>query len=172
MFLLAQQSAEMHGFLPTRGSWMLDFVFVAMFAIVPVLGWSIWLVKYRRPDQGYKCQWHKRTQLTLAAVLLVAVTAFEIDLNLVTKDWRPLAEPSPYYASGIVSYSLWIHLCFAVPTPLLWIFVIVQALRKFPQPPAACPYSRQHLLWGRVAAFAMLMTAVTGWVFYWLAFVA
>jgi uncharacterized membrane protein YozB (DUF420 family) len=170
--LLAQQGAQtLHGFLPTRGSWMLDFVFVAMFCIIPVLAWSICLVRFRRAEETHKCQWHKRIQLTLAVVLLIAVTAFEVDLNLITKDWRPLAEASPYYASRIVDYSLWIHLSFAVPTPLLWIFVIVQALRRFPNPAAPCEYSSRHKMWGRIAAAAMLMTAITGWIFYWLAFV-
>lgn len=151
---------------------MLDFVFLAMFAIVPVMCWSIYLVKYRAAGQDYKCERHKWVQLTLAAVLVVAVAAFEVDLRLITKDWRSLAESSPYYDSKIVDYSLWIHLCFAVPTPFLWGFVIVQALRKFPRPAAPCEYSQRHMLWGRIAAIAMCMTAATGWVFYWLAFVS
>lgn len=173
MFFLAQiPSDDFHGFLPTRGSVMLDFVFVALFAILPVLAWSIYLVKYRKPDQTYKCEWHKRIQLALAAILLVAVTAFEVDMRFITKDWRSLAEASPFYASKIVDYSLWIHLCFAVPTPLLWLFVIVRALQKFPRPAAPGAYSSRHMMWGRIAAGALLMTAVTGWIFYWLAFVA
>lgn len=167
-----QATTELHGFLPTRGSWMLDFVFVAMFGIIPVMLASIWLVRYRRPHENYKCEWHKWIQIVLAMVLLVAVTAFEVDLQLITKDWRPLAMPSPYYASHIVDYALWIHLCFAVPTPLIWLFVIVQGLRKFPNPAAPGPYSQRHKLWGRIAAIAMTLTAVTGWIFYWLAFVA
>jgi len=51
------------------------------------------------------------------------------------------------------------------------IFVIVQAVRKFPSPPTPNEYSRHHLFWAKLAAFEMLMTAVTGWVFYVLAFV-
>ena len=170
--LLGQQGdTAFHGFLPTRGSFMLDFVFVALFAIIPVMAWSIYLVKFRRPDEPHKCEWHKRIQLTLAIVLLVAVVAFEVDLRLMTEDWRKLPQASPHYSSGVVDNALWIHLAFAVPTPLLWIFVIVQALRRFPKPANACEYSSRHIIWGRVAAAAMVMTAVTGWVFYWLAFV-
>ncbi len=163
MLLIAQ---TMHGFLPTRATFMLDFVFVAMFAVLPVLAFSIRLVKRRRYEL------HKRIQITLAVVLLVAVTAFEIDLNYITKDWRPLAEPSPYFASGWVDYSLWIHLVFAVPTPLLWTFVIVQALRKFPRPVGPNEYSRRHARWAWLATTWMVLTAVTGWIFYYLAFVA
>ena len=146
---------------------MLDFVFLAMFLILPVMAFSIFLAKYRR-----QFEWHKRIQLVLAAVLFVAVTAFEIDLNFVTKDWRPLAEPSPLYQSNVVDISLWIHLFFAVPTPLLWIFVIVQAVRRFPNPAAPSEYSRTHMFWAWLAAIGMTLTAATGWVFYWLAFVA
>lgn len=164
--LLAQQDSQ-HGFLPTRGSFMLDFVFVAMFAIIAVMGISIYLVKYRQ-----KYQLHKWIQLALGIVLLVAVTAFEIDLHYITKDWEKLAEASPYFAASIVHYSLWVHLCFAVPTPLLWIFVIVQGLRKIPNPAAPGPYSTKHIFWARLAAIGIFMTTATGWVFYWLAFVA
>ena len=163
MLILAQES---HGFLSTRATFMLDFVFVAMFAVLPILAFSIRLVK----RGGY--QWHKRIQITLAIVLLVSVAAFEIDLNFITKDWRPLAKPSPYYDSGLVDKCLWVHLAFAVPTPLLWIFVIVQALRKFPTRPAPNEHSRQHIRWAWLATAGMALTAITGWTFYYLAFVA
>ena len=165
MLVFAQQSTN--GFLPTRGSLMLDVVFLAMFAVLPILAGSIYLVKRRRAFVA-----HKRIQIVLAVVLLVTVTAFEIDLNFVTKDWRPLAEPSRFYDSGWVDYSLWVHLMFAVPTPLIWVFVIVQALRRFPNPPAPIGYSRRHARWGWLATAGMFLTAVTGWLFYWMAFVA
>jgi uncharacterized membrane protein YozB (DUF420 family) len=71
-----------------------------------------------------------------------------------------------------VDYSLWIHLGFAVPTPLLWIFVIVQAWRKFPRPAAPNEYSRRHKRWAWLATGGLAATAVTGWTFYYLAFVA
>ncbi|MGE0756662.1 MAG: DUF420 domain-containing protein [Pirellulaceae bacterium] len=163
--LLAQDTHR--GILPTRATFMLDFVFIAMFAVIPLLAFSIYLVKGAR-----QYTWHKRAQIALAVILLAAVTAFEFDLNFITKDWRPLAEPSPYFATGWVDYSLWIHLAFAVPTPLIWLIVIVQALRRFPHPTGPSAYSRSHARWGWVATVAMTMTAVTGWIFYYLAFVA
>jgi cytochrome b subunit of formate dehydrogenase len=67
---------------------------------------------------------------------------------------------------------LWVHLFFAIPTAVLWIFVIVQALRKFDDPPLPNAYSAQHKFWGWIAAIEMTLTAVTGWAFYYLAFVA
>ena len=45
------------GFLGTRASFMLDVVALAMAVLLPVLGWSIYLVKYRQ-----KYALHKRVQ--------------------------------------------------------------------------------------------------------------
>jgi putative membrane protein len=50
--------------------------------------------------------------------------------------------------------------------------VIIQGLRKFPRPPAPGVHSTSHKFWGWLAAISMSMTAITGWIFYYLAFVA
>ena len=168
--LLAQQYPGIDGFLGSRATLMLDIVFVSMFAIVPLMLWSIHLVK-----RHARYRVHKRMQLTLGATLLVAVSAFEVEQQLIP--WEARAEPSPYFDAVHpwtcpVGISLIIHLFFAVPTVFLWIFVIVQALRKFPRDPLPGQYSKSHIWWARWAAFEMAMTAVTGWAFYYLAFVA
>lgn len=161
IYLLAQ-----NGFLPTRGSFMLDFVVVAMFAVLAIMSISIGLARFR---QQY--QLHKLIQLVLGIVLLVTIVAFEVDLRFITKNWRELAEPSPYLANGWVDRLLWLHLCFAIPTPLLWAWVIVQAMRKFDCPPKPNAYSPRHKLLARIAALLMIATAFTGWAFYAVAFV-
>jgi uncharacterized membrane protein YozB (DUF420 family) len=167
-----------NGFLGTRASIMLDVVFVAMFVVLSVLAVSIYLVRSRRAFQ-----WHKRIQVTLGVVLLVTVVAFEVDMQWLTK-WEVRAAASPYFPDNVdamtasakwgsvVGQSLLVHLTFSVPTFFLWVFVIVQALRHFPNPPEPAPYSRRHKTWGWLAAGGMTMTALTGWVFYYLAFVA
>src|SRR5262245_12010155 len=164
------------GFLGTRGSLMLDVVFLTMFVIAPVLATSVYLVKYRR-----QYTLHKKLQLAMAAVLLVAVLLFVLDIRLNGWEERAAGIPSdsgsPYFdpankwgcPAGI---SLIVHLSFAVPTLVLWIVVVVQALRKFSRPPAPGSHSRWHARWGLLAAGGMVLTAVTGWLFYWLAFVA
>jgi uncharacterized membrane protein YozB (DUF420 family) len=172
--VFAQQSAPyrgIDGFLPFgRGSLMLDVVFLAMFAVVPVLGLSWWLVKYRR-----RYQIHKTLQLATASVLLLAVVLFEVDIRV--NGWEERAVPSPYFDPDHewtcpAGLSLIVHLCFAIPTLLLWVIVVVQALRKFSRPPTPGPHSQAHARWGTLAAAGMFMTAVTGWFFYYLAFVA
>lgn len=161
------------GFIPgARGSLMLDVVFVAMLLVVPLMGWSIYHARYRKRDPN-ALQFHKRLQLTLAIVLLLAIVAFEVDLRFFS-DWELRAAPSRFYEAGVwnaVWYSLTVHLVFAVPTTFLWAYVVIAAWRKFPNPPAPSEHSRSHVFWGRWAAFTMLMTAVTGWIFYVLAFV-
>jgi uncharacterized membrane protein YozB (DUF420 family) len=157
------------GFIPgSRGSFMLDFVFTAMFGILLVLAWSIRLAK-----QG-KYELHKRVQVVSALVLLVAVIAFEVDMRFGT-GWKHLAEPSPYWSETGVSYvwiALAIHLCFAIPTPFIWGFVIYEGFRKFPAPLGPGPHSQRHKRWGWIAAAGLFLTSVTGWIFYALAFVA
>lgn len=157
------------GFLGTRASFMLDVVFSAMILVVPMLFGSIYLVRAHR-----RYALHKKIQLTLGAVLLIAVTAFEIDMRFLT-DWEELAKPSPYFEQGAwcpVWVALVIHLFFAIPTAILWVYVIVQALRKFADPPFPGDHSQSHRFWGWLATVEMVMTAITGWIFYYLAFAA
>ncbi len=159
------------GFLGTRASVMLDVVLLAMLAVLPAMALSIGLARYRK-EWG----WHKRIQLALAGTLLVAVTLFEVDMRFLT-DWRLRAEPSPYFSSASlwsspVGIALAVHLFFAVPTTLIWGYVVSGAMRRFPSPPTPGEYSQRHRFWGRIAAAEMTMTAITGWIFYWLAFVA
>lgn len=166
MVLLAN---GINGFLGSRASLMLDVVFLAMFAVLPVMAFSIRLVKQR---QQYAS--HKRVQLILAVILLVAVAAFEIDMRFFT-DWRARAVGSPYYTpSGWcgVWASLIIHLACAIPTLVIWTILILAALKKFPQPPQPSAHSQFHRRCGWLAAIFMTLTSVTGWVFYYLAFVA
>jgi uncharacterized membrane protein YozB (DUF420 family) len=164
------------GFLPgSRGSFMLDVVFLAMFVVVPLLAISIYLTKRQR-----RHTWHKWLQIVMASVLLIAVLLFELDMRLNGWQLRAIGAPgdsSPYFDpahkwTSPAGVSLAIHLTFAIPTLILWIVVVARALREFSQPPRPGPHSRAHARWGWTAAVGMTMTALTGWIFYWMAFVA
>ena len=159
----------MDGFLGTRGSLMLDIVFLTMMLVLPILAVSRFLVRRRG-----KHELHRRIQITLAWVLLIAVVAFEVDVRVF--GWRERAMPSPYWVDGAlndwIDWSLIVHLCFAIPTPFIWGGLIWAALRGFPKPTRPGPHSARHRFWGTIAMVMMAMTSVTGWVFYWLAFAA
>jgi putative membrane protein len=158
------------GFLPGRASLMLDVIVVAMFFVLLALGFSIYSVKYRQQYQR-----HKLIQISLASTLLTVLLLFEIDVHFIDK-WMVRADPSPYFdaatRSGLVVYALAIHLVFATTTFALWLTVILRASRHFPRPPGPNEHSRFHRRWGTAAALDMVMTTLTGWLFYWLAFVA
>ena len=154
----------MPGFLPnSRGSLTLDLLVVAMGLIIPVLGLSIYRVKFKKSVQS-----HRVIQSILAVVLAIAVIAFELDMRL--NGWRHLAEPSPYYQS-LVFPALTVHLCFSIPTLLLWSCTIGLALR-FAIDSNQNKARFQHRKLGWLSSLAMLGTTVTGWTFYYLAFVA
>lgn len=143
---------------------MIDVVVVAMIAVLILLGLSIALVRYRK-----RYLLHKRIQLALAAALVVVVALFEAEMRLVGWRWR--AESSPFYDTWVMPV-LAVHIAFAASTLVLWTKVIVGALRRFDRVPQPGPHSASHRFWGRLAALDMLGTAVSGWGFYWLAFVA
>jgi putative membrane protein len=159
--------AEMNnGFLPTRASLMLDFVTLAMLLVSIVLAFSIYLIRVKkRPEL------HRNIQIATAIILVFALVAFEVDVRWIT-NWRELAETSPYYASGTVDGWLYFHLLFAIPTPFIWGFVIWKGLKNFKTGFHQGDYNKTHRIHGRIAAGFMFATAITGWIFYFLAFVA
>ena len=144
---------------------MLDFVVVAMLLVLAGLIFSIYFVRFRK-----EFKIHRQIQLFMSVILLVSIIAFEVDLQIFS-DWRKLAAPSLFYDSGTVTTSLYIHLVFAIPTPFVWAFVLFRALSNFSNPPEPGKHSFNHKFMGRIAIALMTMTAITGWVFYVLAFV-
>ncbi len=161
------------GFLGYRTSFMLDFVVCALVIIVPILIYSICAVKF-----GGRYARHRTMQTLLCVVLLVAVGAFEVDVQLVHGGWENVVARSfddEALLAARISESrpwLWLHLVFAVTTPILWIVTIVLAFRRFPSPPQPGPHSRLHRRLGWLSTADVTLTAVTGLIFYYVAFVA
>ena len=152
------------GFLATRASLGMDLLLVGLLALLPVLAVSIAAVRSRR----YAL--HKALQLTIVAVLLSVIVAFEIDIRLFS-DWKLRAAASPFWPAGVL-WSLGVHLVFAVSTFGLWAWVLWEALARFPNPPEPGSHGPRHRRLARLAALDLLATAVTGTIFYWLAFVS
>ena len=161
-----------NGFLGYPTTFMLDFVVCALALFVPVLLWSLWLVKFRRRYVA-----HKRLQIGLGIVLLVAVMAFELDVQIVHGGWEKIVAKqllSPDALStkiNTVRPWLLVHLVFAVTTPLLWMVTLTLALRRFKNPAAPGPHSRLHKTLGWASTIDITLTSVTGLLFYYVAFV-
>ncbi len=150
--------------LGSRGSLGMDVVLVGLIALLPVLAWSIAAVR-----RGHYLL-HKRLQLVIVALLMVAIVFFEIDIRLLS-DWRERASPSGFWPAGVL-WSLGIHLVFAISTLVLWAWVLWEALSRFSNPPRPGSHGRRHRVMARIAAMDLAATAITGFIFYWLAFVA
>lgn len=160
------------GFLGYPTTFMLDFVVCALVLIVPLLLYSLWLVKFRRNYVG-----HMKLQLMLGIVLLVAVTAFEVDVQLVHGGWENIVAQQKLseveFAAKISAVRPWllVHLVFAITTPVLWVATIVLALKRFGMKPQPGPHSRVHSLLGWASTIDITLTSVTGLLFYYMAFV-
>ena len=155
----------MPGFLPlSRASFILDLIVVAMAVVIPVLIYS--LVAVRRDKNFEK---HRFIQIGLGLVLGVAILAFEVDMRF--NGWRHLAEPSPFYET-LVFPALYLHLAFAIPTLFLWAYTIFMASKHRISQAGPSPTRFRHKFFGRLSAYTMILTTLTGWIFYYLAFIA
>jgi uncharacterized membrane protein YozB (DUF420 family) len=155
----------MPGFIPgSRGSLMLDLVATAMIAVLPLLTLAIMLVKKKKAYNS-----HRILMLGISVALAVAVFLFELEMRLV--GWRHLAEPSPYY-DNLMPVVLGVHLVCSVTTVVLISMTVWNATRKFPNPPKPNAHSAQHKKLGKLTALGLVLTSITGWAFYYVAFVA
>lgn len=161
-----------HGFLGNDASFMLDVVVCALVLLVPLLAYSIIVVKFQRNHER-----HKHLQLLLAGILLVAVAAFEIDMRL-HGGWRNIVNKDPAHPrrseAELENSALLLrtHLVFAISTPFLWAATIGLALKRFPDPPVPGPHSDLHKALGWASAADLALTSVTGLWFYYTTFVA
>jgi hypothetical protein len=161
------------GFLGYQTTFMLDFVVVALLLVVPLLLFSLWQVRVRR---NYLL--HMQLQITLGVILLVAVSAFEIDVQIVHGGWEQIVAQQQLddaaLAAKIAASRPWllVHLVFAVTTPILWIITMVLALRKFSRQPKPGPHSRTHRLLGWASTIDITLTSVTGLAFYYVTFMS
>lgn len=159
------------GFLGNNASLMLDFVVVALLLVVPALLYSIYLVKFRK-----NYLWHRNMQVTLGIVLLITVGAFEVDLQIVHGGWENVVnkpDEAPRMTADeldSVRTFLWVHLVFAISTPMFWAMTICLALKRFPSPPVPNGHSPLHRKLGWIAAIDITLTSVTGLIFYYQAF--
>ncbi len=154
------------GFLGTRAPLMLDVLCLAMLVVVVVLAWSVYQVKFRR-----RYQLHKWTQITLGAILLVVVILFEIDIRLHGWEDRAAGQARRPCAGGRLVRRSTFTSCSPFRRSFFGRSRLFSALRNFPNPPLPGPHSRIHMPLARMAAADMVLTAITGWIFYWLAFV-
>lgn len=157
----------MPGFIPSsRGSLSLDLIAIGLLLILPLLYVSINAAKRRQLAR------HRLLQLCLSAILLAVIVLFEIDMR--SSGWLHLAEPSPMFTEAkMLLY--WIHFPISISTACLWFFTLGYAMKNGimspPRDQRATSRLQLHRTTGKLAAIGMGLTALTGWVFYVMAFV-
>lgn len=154
----------MDGFLPfSRGTLMIDVVVTAMAVVVPGVLCGRFLARTRRYAR------HRQVQLALAAALAVIVLAFEVEVR--TAGWQNRAEASPYFTTYVFPF-LYVHIALACTATACWILATYHGLTRMPRPAAPGPHSSWHKKIGNATVYATCATALTGWIFFYLAFVA
>ncbi len=148
----------------SRASWAMDLTAFGLLLVVPLLFSSIYLARQKKQFQR-----HKTLQILISVVLAVVITLFEVDVRL--NDWRPGVQLSPY-VDTLLYPVLYVHLGFSISTAILWVITMIGAMRRFDPIPRTNRYSVWHKRLGWLTAFGMLGTAVTGWFFYYLGFIA
>jgi uncharacterized membrane protein YozB (DUF420 family) len=152
------------GILGTRADLVMDLVMLALIIILPVMFYS-----YRRARSGIYAQ-HRSWQLRLGVVLGITVVLFEIDMQMAGGIYE-MAKGGRYYGTRMLDTIIYIHLFFSVTTTLIWLLLLIFSLKRFDNPPQPNRFSQTHRLWGRLGMLDMLMTAITGYILYWYAFV-
>lgn len=151
-------------FANSRAPWGIDALALFSFGVLPFLMASYYLVRARRAYAA-----HKWLQSVLAFVMIVALLAFEWEVR--RNGWRLYAMDSVYYETWVTP-ALILHLAFACPTFGLWVILMFGAWKKFPRPTRPSEYSMIHKRLGRITVWTTLGTSVSGWLFYWLAFLS
>ena len=155
----------MDGFLPfSRASFMLDVVALGMLLVIPILTFSIYWVRLKKAYH-----FHRQVQSIMAGVLLFVVVCFEIEIRLF--GWQQYATVSPFYETYLYPF-LTFHVIVACITTVFWVLTVYKAVRHFPKQTAPNKHSFKHKKLARMAALSMYLTAITGWIFYWMAFIA
>lgn len=140
-------------FLGARGDALIDIGMLSIVLVAPALVWS-WA-----RARGGQWQLHKRVQLTLALVLGVVVLLFEMDINS-KGGLFAVTKGSAYEGTATLAFWVWIHFAFAISATVIWLFLVIASLVKFPSPPLPAAFPT-HKYFGRAGMIAMLGAGVT-----------
>lgn len=143
--------------------WLIDIVNFSFIVIVPALIYS-W-IKVRNGEYSL----HKKVQLTLFAVLFVAVILFEVDLKMRGGIFE-MVKDSQFAGTAFLNGLIWFHMFVSITTSFIWIGLVAMSLWKFASPPVPNNFSGMHKFWGKIGMIDMILTGITGVMLYVLGF--
>lgn len=148
--------------LGSRADGWLDAAAIGLTILTAILIASVVAVRVGRSAL------HRRIQLGLSGMVFLFVIVLEWRFR--TVGWRTAAESSPYFPIG-VDASLGIHIAFALAMVVAWIGALTAGIRGWSEGSLRADQRGRHRWWGRFATMATIGTAVTAWIFYFVAFV-
>jgi putative membrane protein len=148
----------------SRASLIVDLTF-AVTLLAPVITLvSMYFAKHRAHEL------HKRVQIGLLVVCILAVLALEVEIRLAGGSGVFLSQSSAGQAALARAF-LGTHISGAVITYGVWIYLAVASTRRYPNILPGT-FSRRHKRIGKVIFAGLCFTAVTAIGMYFLAFVA
>jgi hypothetical protein len=148
----------------TRADFIVDFAYLITLVAPLVAFYSLLLV--RRGEQ----EAHRRAQLILFSVCVLAVVALEIRIRLAGGSGA-LLEGGPYGGSGLMRVVATVHIFGAVLTYVLWCWLVIASRRRH-RSSLPGTFSRKHKITGRIVIGGLCFTTLSASVVYTLAFVA
>lgn len=149
-------------FLGQRGDALIDIVMLSIVAVAPVLVWSWRLARSRRWTD------HKRVQVCVALLLGVVVGVFEWDLSR-SGGIFAITAGSPYAGTAVLDFWIWTHTAFAVSSTVIWLFLVIASLVRFPNPPLPAAFPAHRYI-GRLGMTTMLASGATAVPMYYYGF--
>ncbi len=148
---------QIEGFLGTRADFMVDTVMVVSAALPLLLYIAIRFAKKEQYDR------HKWAHIILFTVTNLLVIGLEIDIRFGGLD--SVIEQSRYYGTSTLTTIFVIHLIFAISSTLLWLWLIVVSVRRYP-----IHFRFPHRKYGILVYIDIVLTTITGWILYALVF--
>ncbi|MCP5052132.1 MAG: DUF420 domain-containing protein [bacterium] len=151
------------GFYGTSADILMDILVTLQVVILPILLWSFMSARKGRYQK------HKKIQIFLASAIGLAVIAFEVDVRL-SGGAMELFKSSSLYDGTFLWVCLGVHLFIAGGTVVVWVWLMILSVKRFPNPPVPNDFSTRHRFWGRVGMIGMVLTGITGIGVYYLGF--
>lgn len=143
----------MNGFLGTSAPLMMDIIVVSLTLIVPCLAYSIRLAK------AGNIKAHRVFQIVLSAILLFAVTLFELEMQWVG-GIESIMEKDRYTTPFRIY--LWIHISISISTIIVWGITAYKALKAYDGEHLAVNHRALHRKLGWASTLLLLLTSLTG----------
>ncbi len=150
------------GFLGTRADVLVDIILLAT-AVTPFL----MLYAFRLARRANYAE-HRRAQIILPSVMLVAVVLFEIDIRMSGADAFLAGSSFPY--KRFLSVFLVVHVAVAIISFLGWVVLATISSRRFLKVLPGS-FSAIHRFYGKLIFSGVTFTAVSGIALYFLVFV-